>query len=684
MTNFLGIKQSLLSDYLAAKENGTHLGYLWLITNSKEDGGSYDIYFGSRKYSENGVVFNNLRTSFEGFLDSDGGFVLPTNKDFTSFEESGVTNFSDILYALDAAIKENKVELSNRYTKTEVDNLISGVNTTITSYVKDVKVKLSDDNTETLTHDDDGSVTIDLTSFATKSELEDAGKVKDVQVNGTSIVDEFTKIANIDLDSKANVDDVYTKSQADAKFLTGVTIPEYEIKKQDTPEEGYASTYYLAKDGVQTGIKINTTLDQVLKNSSILTVTEDDKPYTGAVIGDKYVKFEFQNNDEPQYLPVKDLVDVYTGSNSIEVSENNVISVKNVDATQTVLSKDIEVNGGPLADDANNWPDAWKKDGKNIIPSGATMEAILTNLFLKVIEGTVAFGNVSWKPAVNKPTVTLSSGGTIEVGSKVKVTQLTNGDFNEAKRSVTLTTTQGYFSGDTYNSATSKTFYSAVSTASGTETMTCTWNGEVVDITVNSTELTVEEGPNTIVATQSGLTATVSAIPEMTVYASTNTKTKLTDTTPEKKQVATLNEAQDTYTVAGLSSTNSASVTAYYPIYTNGVAGSANVPSSETSLVANDGTKLSLVGDNTAFYVKFGPMIDGGTGYRLLLKSGKKITHAMAVNIFNSNAHEIDMKNDFVKASEPVKMESGGVKIDYDVYEAKGTSGANAIEFKID
>lgn len=680
MANFLGIKQSLLPEYLAAKAKGEHLGYLWLITNVDGEGnkidGSYDIYFGSRKYSENGVVYHNLINTLGELMDENGAFILPINKDFTSFDETNVNSISDILYAIDAVIKKNADDLANVYTKTEVDRFITDIEALLNKCATGVTVTVSGSTyTGTLANN---VVNVDLTDA-----FDAAGKIKGVTVDGTEVVADANGIVDIVLSGKAEASNVYTKDQADAKFLTGVTIPEYEIVKQDTADAGYAATYYLAKDGVQVGTKINTTLDQVLKSSAIYTVTEADKPYSGAVVGDKYVKFEFQNNDTPQYLPVKDLVDVYTGSTSIEVSENNVISVKEVDASLTKLSTTIEVKGGPLADDASdNWP--WTDGDKKVIPSGKTMEEILTALFLKVVDGTVVFGNVSWNPAVNKPTVTLSKTGTIEVGTKVKVTKLTNGDFNKAKRSVTLTTTQGYFSGDTYNSATTKTFYSAESTSSGTEVITCKWNNVATDVTVNSTELTVIEGTNTIVATQSGLTATVSAIPAMTVYASTNTKTKLTDTTPSKKQVATLDEAEDTYTVTGLSNSNSTSVTAYYPIYTNGVASSANVPSSETSLVANDGTKLPLVADNTAFYVKFGPMIDGGTGYRLLLKSGKKITHALAVNIFNSNKHEIDMKNDFVKATDPVKMKSGGVEIDYDVYEAKGSSGANAFEFKID
>ena len=680
MTNFLGIKQSLLSEYLAAKAESKHLGYLWLVTNGDTVGttdGSYDIYFGSRKYSENGAVFHNLLDTFGGLMDDDGAFVYPVEGDnFLSFDESKVDNLYALFKALDSAINTNTNALKNVYNKTEVDGFINGIKTLLNNYATGVTVTVGETTyTGTL---DNNVVNVDLSDA-----FEAAGKIKGVTVDGTEVEADEDGVVNIVLSGKANVGDVYTKTEADAKFLTGVTIPEYEIVKQATADAGYAATYYLAKDGVQVGTKINTTLDQVLKSSAIYTVTEADKPYAGAVVGDKYVKFEFQNNDTPQYLPVKDLVDVYTGSASIEVSENNVISVKEVDATQTVLSKDIEVNGGPLADDANNWPDAWKKNGKNIIPSGATMEAILTNLFLKVTEGTVVFGNASWNPALNTPSVTLNSGGTIEVGSKVKVTKLAGGSFNKAKRSVTLTTTQGYFSGDTYNSATTKTFYSAESVSGGTSVLTCTWNTNPTEITVNSTELTVGEGTNTIVVKQSGVSASVTAIPEMTVYASTNTQTKLTDTTASKKQVATFKEAETGYTRSNLTATTSTSVTAYYPIYTNGKLGSNGSASSETSHVANDATKLPLVADGTIFYVDFAPMIDGGTGYRLLVQKDKKITHAIAFNP-NSGKYEIDMKNDFVKAAGTVTKKSGGVDTEYVVYEATGTEGANNIQIKID
>lgn len=481
------------------------------------------------------------------------------------------------------------------------------------------------------------------------------------------------------------------------KATSGATIARQNGDIVLKNADGTIISYFSESDFVKDG---------VLQSVEIITVKEDESfMYDGALVkkGEKFIKFTWNtdagagagdgtgdgtgdkdNVPNVTYLKVSEIAPVYTGTGGVVVNDDNQITIEKVDATKTTLSKDIEVKGGPLADDNTDWPEEWKKDGKVIIPANASLEDILTNLFLKKIDGTVSFGNVSWSPAVNKPTVTLSETDTVEVGTKVKVTKLSKGTFNEAKRSVTLTTTYGYFDGDTYYSATSVVFYSAKSSATGTETLTCKWNNEDIDIAVNETELTTVEGTNTLAAAQSGLVATVSAIPSKTVYASTNIKTKLTDPTTTKKQIASISEKESTYTSGTLTNSKNATVTAYYPIYTNGKTGTHAVASTQTSHVADDATKLPLMEDGTIFYVDFAPMIkDGGTGYRLLVQKDKKITHAMALNP-NNYQYVIDMKNDFIKAAGTVTKKSGGVDTEYVVYEAKGTQGANNIQIKID
>lgn len=115
--------------------------------------------------------------------------------------------------------------------------------------------------------------------------------------------------------------------------IADVSISNYTIVKQGAAEDGYFATYYLTKDNVQTGEKINIPKDYLVKEAELLEVTEADAPYTGAAIGDKYIDFTIntQAADEDErhiYLPVKDLVDVYTGGNGVNIDASNIVSVQ--------------------------------------------------------------------------------------------------------------------------------------------------------------------------------------------------------------------------------------------------------------------------------------------------------------------------------------------------------------------
>lgn len=106
----------------------------------------------------------------------------------------------------------------------------------------------------------------------------------------------------------------------------------YTMVKQATADSGYAATYYMTKDNVQTGVKINIPKDYLVKSASLKTVTTANSPYSGAAVGDKYIDFTVNTvstdgTESHIYLAVNDLVDVYTGGNGIAVSSGNVISI---------------------------------------------------------------------------------------------------------------------------------------------------------------------------------------------------------------------------------------------------------------------------------------------------------------------------------------------------------------------
>lgn len=127
---------------------------------------------------------------------------------------------------------------------------------------------------------------------------------------------------------------------------SGLYATSYDLSPVENPAEGYASQYVFTKHNA-TGdetVTINIPKDQVLKSAEILSVTEENLPYTGAKVGDKYIKFEFQNNNTPQYLAVQDLVDVYTADETyIKMSEGNVITL-DVAAVTTKIDELLKIN----------------------------------------------------------------------------------------------------------------------------------------------------------------------------------------------------------------------------------------------------------------------------------------------------------------------------------------------------
>ena len=665
MTNFLGIQQVTRAKF-DSTEDAKKLGYLWLVNNGTGTTAStqYELYFGTRKYGSNAdnayEFINKVITTFGGLLDPEGGFIFPVEgDDFINVNESQVTNLYELLKALDAAIatKVNNSSYNSKVTELQnaIDNCLTGVNVVISE-------------TETITGNvADGVVTIDL-----KGAFEAAGKVKDVKVDNVTVVE--NGIANITLTGKADKSTVTALAER-VEALEGFEHADEIVYDSES------KTIYLTADGEKLGNGFSAA--DFLVDGMLDSV--DFEVVDGVKTNNLVFTFNTEAGKKSFTVDFSKYVDTYhaDGETIVLDSATNTFSVNEVDASKTKLTEDITIAGGPLANNVietgDEWP--WKDEaGNKIIPSGKSMEEILTGLFLKVIDGTVEWGNASWSPSLNNPTITLSSNGPVEVGSKVKVSTLTAGAATAGSRSATCECTQGYFLADADGNPTdehvsgNKTI-SVNASITGTPTLTCTWNGNPVDISVNTTELVVEEGKNTISVSQSGQSATCDALPTTKVFAATNTKSLLSDVS------ATFSE--DKPSDKPLTSSNTDTINAYYPIYTNGVKGSNGTASSETTLVANDGTKLPLVADSTAFYVNFAPMIDGGTGYRLLVKKGKTITEAMALNTLNSK-YEVDMKSSFVKASTTVNKASGDSEIEYDVYESKGSAGANALRFKID
>ena len=119
--------------------------------------------------------------------------------------------------------------------------------------------------------------------------------------------------------------------EAWAAIGSGGTAAAVNVIKQQEAESGYAATYYVTQGGSQVGVKINIPKDFLVKSAELKTVEEEDVPYEGAHVGDKYIDFVVNAKDasaqeEHIYLPVNDLVDIYTAGKGIAINDS-VISV---------------------------------------------------------------------------------------------------------------------------------------------------------------------------------------------------------------------------------------------------------------------------------------------------------------------------------------------------------------------
>lgn len=175
-----------------------------------------------------------------------------------------------------------------------------------------------------------------------------------------------THVAKVAVDEAGHV----TSAEQVAIDFPEVTVPVYDIVK-DADSGDYAAIYHLTKDGTNTGAAINIPKDLFVKSGEVV-----DNP-TGQPSG-KYIKLTLQNQTEPIYINVADLVDAYTAGNGITISATNVVSAKVVAANG--LSVDASGIAMALASDTANGAMSSAQFTKlSGIDEGATKDTITLN-----------------------------------------------------------------------------------------------------------------------------------------------------------------------------------------------------------------------------------------------------------------------------------------------------------------
>lgn len=190
------------------------------------------------------------------------------------------------------------------------------------------------------------------------------------------------------------------KSELDA--LDAAVVKSVALDQKATPNTGYAASYTLSVNGTALATEINIPKDFLVKSATLETVTAADTPYSGAVVGDKYIDFVINAKDAPEtaehiYLPVNDLVDVYTAGNGLTLSNGQFSVVVDSTSANGLTSG---ANGIALAGVTASTSGAGGTNGAMLATDKEKLDGISTG--------------------ANKVTVTTEKAGTIEIDGTSK------------------------------------------------------------------------------------------------------------------------------------------------------------------------------------------------------------------------------------------------------------------------
>ena len=140
----------------------------------------------------------------------------------------------------------------------------------------------------------------------------------------------------------ADVDAAISDAIAAAAVDYTVTVTPRDDEKGD---DHTAFKHYVFTQCNKEIAHIDIPKDLVVEEGHVREVTEADKPYTGAVVGEKYIELVIANQEEHLYIPAKDLVEY------ISVDDTDTIDLTlTADHVLTADLKDNAVTTAKIAD----------------------------------------------------------------------------------------------------------------------------------------------------------------------------------------------------------------------------------------------------------------------------------------------------------------------------------------------
>ena len=382
--------------------------------------------------------------------------------------------------------------------------------------------------------------------------------------------------------------------------------------------------------------------------------------------GTKFIKFTWNINEgeskKTDYILLSDIATTYKGSDSIKISEDNTLSVGTVGSSKVDVTS-IPVGGTPLAE-------ILLKNGIKTIYAG-NLQVVLENLFSVDTPGTGSrIVPTSATLSMTAPSCTLSK-ALVEVGSQVSLSAETK--TASASATVSYTGFEYGWSAEDDNTkdadgVPASVKYDAVQDAAANYTLSGTvdqgFTGETITSKKGSTKATLSQslktvlGTNKVTVTATAPTFTIS-IPGQPQYYICSSLEKTSGSVPAS-EASSIN-------VASVTKTNSASVIAVYPVYTNAVSASANNTTSADKKV---------IADSNVFEVTYGPEADAFNMFAY------PASHTLSkVEIWNPNAGAYgDYTGGSATSTETKTLLSGDKS--YSVWTRQGAASAASTKFK--
>ena len=184
------------------------------------------------------------------------------------------------------------------------------------------------------------------------------GALAVVQTIDADHITDDTAYTNIG--SSANSNQSAINSAIDTALANANTNLAIDVIQQQTPETGFAATYYITQGGTQVGAKINIFKDKMVRSVSVETVgatlTSEETAYNTSnngnlSTGDQYIKWVVNTVDNDGatslILPITSIFDLQTADNTTLVLSNGVYSIKN-SGVDTAQLKDSSVTYAKL------------------------------------------------------------------------------------------------------------------------------------------------------------------------------------------------------------------------------------------------------------------------------------------------------------------------------------------------